>query len=52
MDPKEAADFVNAIKPKIAIPTHYGSIVGTPEDADTFRAAVDKDIEVVTKLVF
>ena len=52
MDPKEAAAFVNELKPKIAIPTHYGSIVGTPEDADTFRAGVDKGIEVVTKLVF
>ena len=52
MDPKEAAAFVNELKPKIAIPTHYGSIVGTPEDADTFASLVDKDIQVVKKLVF
>ena len=52
MDPKEAAAFVNELKPRIAIPTHYGSIVGTPEDGETFAAAVDKGIEVIKKLVF
>ncbi len=51
-DAEEAAAFVNTIKPKIAIPTHYGAIVGKPEDADAFRAAVDKDIRVVEKIAF
>ena len=52
MDPKEAAAFTNEVKPQTVIPTHYGSIVGTPEDADTFAGGVDKGIEVVKKLVF
>ena len=52
MAPKEAAGLVNAIKPAAAIPTHYGSIVGKPEDADTFRDLVDPGIEVITKLSF
>ena len=33
MDFKEAASLINEIKPKIAIPIHYGSIVGTEQDA-------------------
>ena len=50
MDPKEAAAFVNALKPKTAIPTHYGSIVGKAGDGEKFAKKVDKDIEVVFKL--
>lgn len=33
---KEAATLINEIKPKIAIPIHYGSVVGTIEDAEKF----------------
>ena len=36
MDFKEAASLINEIKPKIAIPTHYGSVVGTEQDAVDF----------------
>lgn len=50
MTAEEAAALVNTIKPKAAIPTHYGSIVGGKEDGEKFKAAVDKDIEVVLKL--
>jgi len=42
---KEAAELVNNIKPKIAVPTHYGSIVGSKEDADNFIKLLNKDIE-------
>ena len=50
MNPKEAASFINSLKPAIVIPTHYGSIVGKPEDADVFRKHVDPKIQVETKL--
>ena len=50
MTATEAADFVNNIKPKVAIPEHYGSIVGTKEDFDVFNDKVNNDIEVVKKL--
>lgn len=50
MDAKEAAAFVNALKPKVAIPTHYGSIVGKAKDGEKFAKKVDKGIEVVFKL--
>ena len=50
MTAEEAASLVNAIRPRCAIPTHYGSIVGTPEDGEKFKKLVDKDIEVVLKI--
>lgn len=45
MDFKEAASFVNKIKPKIAIPTHYNSIVGNSEDGRKFKELLDSNIE-------
>lgn len=50
MDPHQAAAFINRIMPRIAIPTHYGSIVGTMDDAQTFADEVDRRVEVVLKL--
>lgn len=44
MDYKEAAKLVNTIKPKVAIPTHYGDIVGTVGDAKKFIKLLDDDI--------
>lgn len=52
MNAKEAAAFVNQMKPKVAVPIHYGSIVGRPSDADTFEGDVDQEISVVRKLQF
>ena len=52
MNPKEAASFINSLKPAIVIPTHYGSIVGKPADADEFARHVDRSIEVIRKLNF
>jgi L-ascorbate metabolism protein UlaG (beta-lactamase superfamily) len=41
MTAEEAASAVNnVIKPKIAIPMHYNSIVGTTEDAVRFSEMV------------
>ncbi len=33
---KEAAQLINIIKPKFAIPVHYGSVVGSKQDATDF----------------
>ena len=33
---KEAAQLINEIQPKIAVPIHYGSVVGTKQDATYF----------------
>ena len=45
MSASEAAEFANYIKPKIAVPIHYGSIVGTKQDAEKFIRLLDKEIE-------
>ena len=52
MDYIEASKLVNTIKPKLAIPTHYGTIVGTPQDGKNFSDLVDKDIECQILLTF
>ena len=36
MDFKEAAQLINEIQPKIAVPIHYGSVVGTKQDTTDF----------------
>ena len=46
MDYKEASELINIIRPKIAIPTHYGSIVGDITDGEKFEKLVDNTIDV------
>ena len=41
----EAAELINEIKPQIAVPIHYGLIVGNKEYANNFANLVDKEIE-------
>lgn len=50
MDPAEAAAFVRELSPAVAIPIHYGSIVGSMADADAFEALVGPETRVVRKL--
>lgn len=45
MTAEEAADLINIIKPKMAVPIHYGSVVGTKQDATDFVNLLDKEIE-------
>ena len=46
MDAKKAAELINTIRPDIAIPTHYGSIVGNPSDGDAFAQHVKAPVKV------
>ncbi len=46
----EAAAVVNKIRPAVAVPIHYGTIVGKAKDADTFADLLDSGIEVVKKV--
>ncbi len=46
MDARDAAELVNFLRPKVAIPMHYGSIIGSKEDADLFESLIDTNIEV------
>lgn len=47
MTAKEAAELINIIKPKIAVPTHYGLIVGTKEDEEIFKRLIG-DVSIWT----
>ena len=42
MDYKQAAELINTIKPEVAVPIHYGSIVGTKQDAVNFVALLEE----------
>ena len=46
MDYKEAAELTNIIKPQIVIPTHYGKIVGSKQDAINFSKLVNYPIRL------
>lgn len=37
MDVPEAAGLVKAMRPQLAVPMHYGFVVGSPSDADRFE---------------
>ena len=45
MDYKEAAQLINEIQPKIAVPIHYGSVVGTKQDATDFIKLLHPNIK-------
>ena len=45
MNYSEAAELVNIIKPKIAVPIHYGSVVGTKQDATNFIKLLHSSIK-------
>ena len=47
MTAKEAVDAALSINPEIAIPMHYGSIVGGEQDSVDFKAALEGKCEVV-----
>lgn len=44
MDYNEASILVNSIKPKIAVPIHYGSIVGDKDYGDKFINLLEDEI--------
>ena len=46
MNYEEAANLINNIHPKVAVPTHYGLIIGSKEDAEEFKKQVLSDIKV------
>ena len=47
MDFKEAAQLVNQIQPKVAVPIHYGSVVGTKQDAEEFIKLLHTNVKGV-----
>jgi len=49
MTAQEAAEAVGSINPKVAIPMHYGAIVGSRKDAETFQTLVKCDVKILEK---
>ncbi len=47
MTATEAASLANEIKPKIAVPIHYGEIVGEKEDVIEFKNILNSNIECI-----
>lgn len=47
MTAEEAVKAARAIHPKLAIPMHYGAIVGDEQDAQRFKAELAGDIDVL-----
>jgi L-ascorbate metabolism protein UlaG (beta-lactamase superfamily) len=52
MDAKKAAELVNELRPQVAIPVHYGTIVGKPSDAGVFAEHVKEPVKAEVKIRF
>ena len=46
MDPAQAAELANRIRPALVVPVHYGSVTGGAGDFERFAAALDPEIRV------
>lgn len=49
MTAEEAAEATKLIKPKIAIPMHYGAIVGDESDAERFKKLAACEVRILTR---
>jgi L-ascorbate metabolism protein UlaG (beta-lactamase superfamily) len=49
MTAKEAAEAAASIKPKVAIPMHYASIVGSAKDAEEFKKLAKCEVQIMQK---
>jgi len=47
MTAEEAANAVNSFRPKVAVPMHYGSIVGQRSDAERFKSLAKTRVELL-----
>jgi len=47
MDAEQAAQAANWIKPRLAIPMHWGSIVGSRKDAEKFRDLCEVEVRIL-----
>ena len=50
MDAQQAANFANELKPKIAIPMHFGLIIGSSNDAQRFKNLCTCPVEILGNL--
>lgn len=47
MTPEEAAEAAKMIRPKLAIPMHYGAIVGSDTDAERFKQLSPYPVQIL-----
>lgn len=47
MTADQAVSAADAIRPELAVPMHFGAIVGDDSDADTFKAALSGKVDVL-----
>ncbi|MBR4177809.1 MAG: MBL fold metallo-hydrolase [Bacilli bacterium] len=53
MNVKEATELLRIIKPRVVIPTHYGSIIGDKDACERLKESLSNtNIEVIEKLHF
>ena len=50
MNAKQAAGLINEIRPDVAIPVHYGSVVGGERDEEMFIENVKEPTKVEVKI--
>jgi L-ascorbate metabolism protein UlaG (beta-lactamase superfamily) len=51
MDAQEAAQAANEIQPHVAIPMHWGKIVGKKDDAELFSQQAEVEVKILGKFV-
>ena len=49
MTAEEAAEAVNRLEPKLAIPMHFGAIVGDQTDAEKFKRLCDVPVKILER---
>ncbi|MFQ5531938.1 MAG: hypothetical protein ACE5ES_04945 [Candidatus Nanoarchaeia archaeon] len=52
MSAEEAAEATKIIKPTLAVPMHYGSVVGSEEDAQEFKELCEEEnikVQIIDK---
>ena len=49
MNAEEAARAVKDIQPKVAVPIHWGSIVGSKKDAEKFKSLCDCEVRILER---
>ena len=49
MNAQEAAKAVKEIQPKVVVPMHWGSIVGSVKDAEAFQGLCECDVQILER---
>src|SRR5205085_1187628 len=48
--PGEAAEAARRIAPRVAVPMHWGELIGTREDAEAFAEAAPGEVRILEKV--